>query len=498
MENTPNSTIHKQQVEKSQKEIENGRITLASNKTLNKIRFEMRTQKDLHADDMYDLQLKAENKIIKNVAEIKAFISKPNESQSRFAVTLTSDQQLKILAKECKKYDGIRLLLDGTGKITRNIRENAPSTLHHVLLLAIPKKGRDEESYLYPIAELVTNDSTSNNLLNFLEITLQRLQNIDGSATRIAAEIGTDFCWANINAIIRTNKISVKEYLAECFVVYSTNIVSDRFKTYTVPLSCFGHLSKNLKKDIDSCYESHKNRNFVASLLGGCVKIQIAEELNEYVNNILTLLASEKMGQKFDDSVNKLRKHFQDNQKPQREDNQVDADYDFTKENSIYKDSRFYQHFSRFVDSLEQSQVGKENELYSPTFVKLFLRKYLAFLPFWTLFVTSSRSAGPATRNNNARVERHFRAIKDHVDEKSLASGKLGNVKLGRYVEILQDYVDTLSAEITMDLGPHLSQRNPKSKKTQHINNTLSQWNKKGRGRSKVFLNENHRKPLFE
>lgn len=500
METTANSTIHRKLVEKSKDEVSNGRICLASNKTLNKVRFEMRSQNDLDNDDLKDVQLKAESGKLTNIAEIKSFIYRPKEEQCRFSVTLISDQQLNVLRDELKKCANLRLLLDGTGKITRNVRKEAPNSLHHVLLLPITKKGREKESFLYPVAEIITNDSTSISLQNFLRLTLQRLQNIDSSATSIAAEIGTDFCWANINAIIKMNNISVKEYIKECFNVYAGDTVSEKFKSYTIPVSCFGHLSKNLKRDIDRCFDTSKYRNFVASLIGGIILIENPIALNSYIQNLLILLATKHKDKNFNDAIKKLKLHFQDCQRTALSEEEVDLTNEdsLRDENALYKDSPFYQHFFKFVASIKQSPEGTPNEVHSPAFLKLFLKKYLAFLPFWSIFLISARSSSQASRNNNARIERYFRMIKDRVEEKSLELGQLGHVKLGRYVEFNQDLIDSLSVEISLNLGPHLCQKHPKAKKTDNLNNVDSKWKKNGRGHSKVFLNEKYREPLFE
>ena len=116
---------------------------------------EMRASKDLHKNDVVDLYLRAETGQLKTVINLEII--------SKFTLILCSTEQLEIL-KNAMEEKAVRLFIDATGAITALIKDSR--LLHHTLVLPVARNSKYD--LLLPIAEMVTNDSSSTNISFFL------------------------------------------------------------------------------------------------------------------------------------------------------------------------------------------------------------------------------------------------------------------------------------------------------------------------------------------
>lgn len=116
----------------------------------------MRAEKDLHKNDVGDLILRCQSRELKSVVYLQVI--------PKFSVILCGSDQLEILGEELQKGP-VRLFLDATGNVTRKVKDS--ELLHHVLALTLKRDGRND--LLLPIAEMVTDDSTSLNISFFLK-----------------------------------------------------------------------------------------------------------------------------------------------------------------------------------------------------------------------------------------------------------------------------------------------------------------------------------------
>lgn len=115
----------------------------------------MRAKNDFHKNDVGDLYLRAESGQLKTVIYLQVI--------PKFTLVLCGSEPLKTLQKEIEK-GSVRLFLDATGNVTRKIKDS--QLLHHVLVAALKRDVKAD--VLLPIAEMITDDSTSTNISFFL------------------------------------------------------------------------------------------------------------------------------------------------------------------------------------------------------------------------------------------------------------------------------------------------------------------------------------------
>lgn len=411
---------------------------------IRKIRQELLGTNDKAADDIFDLQLRAECGNIQNLALFETFPS--------FSAILTKDDWLRTWIEHVAYVPYGRLLIDATGNITRKPRFESSNLLHHVLLAPIKKVDELEECQLFPIAELITNNSTSFNINKFLRFIIMRIKKKFPKTKKLADEIGTDFSFANINAIVNlNNEMTLKEYLDHCFQVFELNEISEMFRNFIIPILCFSHITKNIKQDINKFYNTTERR-FIAALLGEIVEIEKVDCLDKYIKNVIVIIGSSNCDERFEKSKRELAEHFNfvpdDDLSQTFFDEDAEIEVAFNDDKTIYKSSKFYQHFKAYADTIVKSGTDL-NKFFNDSFLKTLLKKYLAFLPLWTTFISKLRHK-EAKRSNNARIERYFQGLKKDVKEEHLKYGEIGCVKVGRYIAFQEIRIDRSSKEIVM------------------------------------------------
>lgn len=445
---------------------------IKSTGTIRKIRHEILSSGDYDKDDIYDLHLRARENKLKNIASLQTY---PD-----FTTILLKDDWLKELIRMSESVCYTRLLLDATGNIVRKPYEPSSSILHHVLLAPIPKFD-STECFLFPVAEMITNDSTSYNIFRFLDYITMRLRKLV-PGFKLANEIGTDFSFANINAIVKLNdNMTIRKLLDLCFDVFKSGEITEALNSLIIPQLCFSHISKNMMEDIKKTF-AKPQQLIVAALIGGMVTIENVQELDFYIKNFITIIASPNCDSKFDAAKTKLAVHFNivdgsSIESEQAED--IEDEVSWREDKAIYKNSHFYQHFKKFSseilpkEKIEPHDVT--NKFFQPGFVELFLKKYASYLPLWTSFIGKIRCVS-VIRSNNARIERFFNGLKSDTREHKLEIGKVGFIKLGRYVEFQEKRTDLICKEIKIQ-APSKS-RNSRKKVEKQNKKSLTEVSK--------------------
>ena len=315
---------------------------IKSRKVYSKIRAEMISKNDEHVDDLIDIHLKATKGKINNVLQLTTFPS--------VNIISSTNDQLKVLIDFLKKEPKVRLLFDATAKIIRKFQPESKDVQIHALIFPVPKK-ESNECYLLNIAELITNNHTGANLSNFFIVIRNRIKELS-QLTRIADEIGSDFCFAALNAILSLSNVSMKEFLQKSFEVFETNDPTP-IKDITLPVLCTSHLTKNIKRDINESFQEKCDQRFIAAIIGGIIEITGTETLKSYIEKTIIFLSSQFENKNFKYAKDWLRGHhgfgelstkFSENQEDDNEVNSVQFhDYD-----TIYKDSRLVTKFSRY------------------------------------------------------------------------------------------------------------------------------------------------------
>lgn len=281
--------------------------------SLKMVLHEMRSDEDLDKKDaINDVILRFRTKQLNNIAEVALYTTDKGE---RFRMILTTDHAIETLKRYLMNKDiqpFKRLLLDATGKITAPVHGSS-ALLHHVLLAPIQKQEGDEECWLFPVGEMVTDDQTGKNISHFVNHILDRLS----AATRKCLhQIGTDDSWANVHAIISaTPGMTVTKFLKLSFDVFRGEEPSKELLDTIAPAYCFSHLSKNWKNDIMAQYgkDASTVRHTVRAALTVITTIADPLLLDWFIRCFIILLGSKHVSQPVEDA----RKHLA---KPNAED----------------------------------------------------------------------------------------------------------------------------------------------------------------------------------
>ena len=170
---------------------------------------------------------------------------------------------------------------------------------------------------------------------------------------------------------------------------------------------------------------------------------------------------------------------------------------------TIYGDSPFYKFFNKFYettkDTVNQNSIGNENELCCTKFLEDLLKKSIAYLPLWSA-VLPSYDIDPDEvyfRPNNGMVEGYFGQLKSGItDNKSI--GKLGNIKIARYVRFMRNKIETDAKIIRVQLPQkHPQRKSRKMVAESALAYSQEQWKNRSKSSTSImFSNENLTKEL--
>ena len=137
-------------------------------------------------------------------------------------------------------------------------------------------------------------------------------------------------------------------------------------------------------------------------------------------------------------------------------------------------------------EDLGCDQPGQNgNSYYSPQLLNVIMKKYIAFLPFWTKILTYKRFPGVLHRRpNNGMIEGYIGELKTIIRENKASLGKFGTIRVGRYIEKKKELIDVQVAEIKGGYSQSKFQREVKSKpKGEMLYEQLAQANENWKGK---------------
>jgi hypothetical protein len=148
------------------------------------------------------------------------------------------------------------------------------------------------------------------------------------------------------------------------------------------------------------------------------------------------------------------------------EHSESEEDTEFVEDDVIYRDSNFWQRYNSMAENIykaNHTKKGAANRYFSQSFLKDFLKKYIAYLPLSSSFVLASRDQ--LKRANNGPIEGYFGITKNKLRtlrkelgnvlccitlyfnvflRTSMYLGVLGQFKVSRYVDVQEKMVEDL------------------------------------------------------
>ena len=157
-----------------------------------------------------------------------------------------------------------------------------------------------------------------------------------------------------------------------------------------------------MKDDIFRLFDK-KESYYIAGIIGGILELSNFDELDSYLKNFLSILMTKNetsTTKKIHELLQKFAEtdEYHDDVKNNMNPCPV---VEFEEFETIYKNSKFFQLYDNYLRSNKDIESGKvANKYYNPTFAALFLKKYVAFIPFWTGLLTSIRFKNMKNANN--------------------------------------------------------------------------------------------------
>jgi hypothetical protein len=232
----------------------------------------------------------------------------------------------------------------------------------------------------------------------------------------IVDEIVTDFSWAAMNAISRAfNNMSIKQYIDTCFEIMEDGDL-EKLRGLTVIRNCSSHITKNIKKDIDSNTKKLTilERKFLCSVIGSLFTARNTIVLNDLLKKLINLMMHKFISPAVNEAMSTFKSYgeslddraWSEGIAEEAESNSI-MNIEYEESKTIYKDSKFFQKYRKFVQDIKQAEKGERNKFFNPILCATFLKKYIAFVPMWTGVLSFMRNPD-ATRANNCFVESKF------------------------------------------------------------------------------------------
>lgn len=427
-----------------------------------KMRSEVIQQKDFDKDDIIDLLMM---KIHQDSSDKNHPDSSPNINSyirrinlDPFSVTLFSDEQFNCLKliKNSSLNEPVTVYFDATGSVARHGTKKIFYYAGVTPDTSIPLAANDHRKVL-PLFENISGaHDTFNISLLLMEYKFEfqkKFPSMDWPITHAVS----DFSYAILNAIcLSWNSMKLIEYI-NCLHDWATSNSNQSLqRILTFIHICCCHLPKNFSNDVKENFpklDGEQQTILKECFAGmfGILDITVLQHiwtqfstllLSKYVNdNVKTALANlakimvseEKRPDREDDDDEEVEEYFPLDEKPPNS-----GDY-----TALYKNSKFFQQFKHltFVESFAVEAGTQLNSFYSPQFAEMFLQKYIAILPLWTLF----------ERNANSLAEGHFKDTKKRIINDRLLYGQ-PPLKCGRLVKLLGTRVDEVTRSIVMGI----------------------------------------------
>ena len=309
---------------------------------------------------------------------------------------------------------------------------------------------------LVPVGEMVSDDSTGENIGYFVRFILSR---VTEACLNHLVQIGTDDSWANVHAIFSINtlkgkNINVGNFFQFAFEAFKSGKLPAELVGVITAAYCFSHQSKNWSKDLDKAYPAQKQIKIVLlSIIQSFTTIENPANLDRLIKAFIFKISSVFKDDVYESAQSVVAVHhgFSD----QVTDLPVhSAKIEEPNGGSMFRESPFYQHFFDFWQTTRMRKYKKnleKNQFFNEEFLEKFLEQYIATLPLWTVFVSRLQIPN-ATRNNNARVERFFGILKNECEEEIKQLTRLGNIRVGCYAKSRMLRVNQICNKVNANL----------------------------------------------
>jgi len=235
---------------------------------------------------------------------------------------------------------------------------------------------------------------------------------------------------------------------------------------------------------------------FLCALVGHLMNIPTKEEFNSYLESIFIILCSRRKDKAFQDALNVILQSAKDLEDYEREFIMIDSndsndekdDFGFAddEKEAIYKSSSFYRQYIDMLESVRSDQDDSsmiDNQFYNPAYAADFVKRNVAYLPFWSAIFTAVGKE-EYVRPNNGAVEGYFQKVKAFVDANPNLSRR-GMVKIGRYIEELKKSIAANLNQIRFKVPDrHLSRAAYGSKATRRSQSLPEADRERWRGKS--------------
>lgn len=446
------------------------------------MRKELLKEEDLDLDPVIDVMKQAAREEFKLI----------DLSVSPFRCSLVSQRQVNVVLDFAKKHPNElrRAHFDATGSILSKLSPENPEMMLYFLIFPM-KTMKDNMHHLrFNVAEFISESQKAITIELFLRHV------ISFSDVALFHEIVLDGSWAEINAVIKAfNNISVKAYLQLTFDIITSGDES-KLSSLVVLQECSSHLTKTMKDDIKKHYDNREACNIISSMLGNIFNTRSWDEANTRVSSLIIVLKSPKQNDAVINALQASQEEVFLSQDSQNETQHIDK----REYKQIYKDSAFYQHFASVAETFEPELTGDQNMLYSPEFLQQALKKYIAFLPFWTKILTAMRFPNMVyPRSNNGMVESYIGELKGDIKENSLKLGKYGTARPGRYINFQKDRTSSHIKQLTIGYAQYREKRQGKKKEDkdmvyEDLDSQQENWKGKAtktKQKSKFFPSQN-------
>lgn len=203
--------------------------------------------------------------------------------------------------------------------------------------------------------------------------------------------------------------MNVKKYLDTCYNIIVDGTIQNMVSLTFIRL-CTSHITKNLKKDVHKYFKKKTEFLTVCAIIGIMFDIKSFIELDGYLKDFLTLLMVEKKTSQVENIRHKIRQtstFILDTTTIDHEIKRQEEEENFTEFDTIFKNSKFFQTYDRFLRDANyenDKNVTESNPLFNPKFAAIFLKKYVAFLPFWSSILSNLR-CNYGKHANNGLIE---------------------------------------------------------------------------------------------
>jgi hypothetical protein len=326
--------------------------------------------------------------------------------------------------------------------------------MNHSIVVQMKSNDQNRENVLLPVAEMLTTNQTSLNIEIFLIKIIASIKRLTTVHTNIANYIVIDCSFAEMNAIAKSNGLTLEKYLKELFMAYEKKDMKS-IDGLCLIAWCSSHFTKIVVKDVKKNYPGKGNNNIrgvVVEIIMEMMSCESFSDLDFYIKQMLVLFKKKYMDDELKLTHQKFSSYFHNrkNDDLDNDDSDMKDDFEVEEFRVLYKSSPFYQLYSTFFNQIKDSvhPSAEVNRFYNVDFGLQVLKKYVAYLPLF---------AGPfmkldhfKARPNNGAIERFFGLEKK--DNKDRHFGTRKPERVGRFIWHRMEKMEVLRRRMQLQL----------------------------------------------